>query len=292
MKTFFTSLILSFITLVSFGQYSQVNSQSLTINFKGDQNFMAIIDGQTYYSDGKDGKWDDNRNNRRDDGRNTKFDDNDIKLNLQPGQHSITVYKMNDNRGNRNDNDNRNGNRNGNNNGNGNRNGNGQWNRNVSQNNRVVYASTFILKRGYSMHFVIQGNGRAQITEERNRSTWGRGNDRNNGGNNNGYPNNRYRTPMADYQFNQILKDANGKWFQSGKVTAVRADFNNTANLFSTFQARQLLLLISAEGDKLELAKLAFDNIADPQNFSQLYDIFNSQYSRDELDRYTRSKRF
>src|SRR5665647_2075983 len=100
MKTFFTTLLLSVITLVSFGQYSQVGSQSVTINFKGDKNFQTVIDGQTYYSDGQGGRWDDNRNDRRDNGPNQEG--NDIRLTLQAGQHSITVYKMNDNRGNKN----------------------------------------------------------------------------------------------------------------------------------------------------------------------------------------------
>ena len=204
MKTFFTTFILSVISLISFGQYSQVAIQSVTVNFKGDKNYQAIIDGQTYYSD---------------------------------------------------------------------------------------------------MHFEIEGNGRAHIIEERNRNSWNRGNrrgnrnggyDNGNGGygNGNGYPNNRYSTPMADYQFSQVYQAAKGKWFQSAKISAVRDDFNNTSFVFGTFQARQLLLLINSEADRLELAKLAYNNIADPQNFTQLYDIFNSQFSRDELDRYARGNRF
>jgi hypothetical protein len=39
----------------------------------------------------------------------------------------------------------------------------------------------------------------------------------------------------------------------------------------------------------LNLAKLAFDNIVDQQNFRQLYDLFDSQSSKDELDNYIKT---
>jgi hypothetical protein len=46
---------------------------------------------------------------------------------------------------------------------------------------------------------------------------------------------------------------------------------------------------LSSEDNRLNLAKLAFDNIVDQQNFRQLYDLFDSQSSRDELDNYIKT---
>jgi hypothetical protein len=60
---------------------------------------------------------------------------------------------------------------------------------------------------------------------------------------------------------------------------------------FTTNQVRQLLQLFSSESDKLELAKLSYKNIADRQNFRQLYDLF-SYRSQTELDQYTRDFRY
>jgi hypothetical protein len=51
----------------------------------------------------------------------------------------------------------------------------------------------------------------------------------------------------------------------------------------------QIIALLSSEDNRLNLAKLAFDNIVDQQNFRQLYDLFDSQSSRDELDNYIKT---
>jgi hypothetical protein len=51
----------------------------------------------------------------------------------------------------------------------------------------------------------------------------------------------------------------------------------------------QIIALLSSEDNRLNLAKLAFDNIVDQQNFRQLYDLFNTQASKDELDNYVKT---
>jgi hypothetical protein len=95
---------------------------------------------------------------------------------------------------------------------------------------------------------------------------------------------------MSDAAFNDVLHSVKGKWFQSGKVSALRDQFNNASNYFSTLQARQLLALISSETTRLELAKASYRNIVDKYSFNQLYDLF-SQNNQNELDRYIRSSR-
>jgi hypothetical protein len=66
--------------------------------------------------------------------------------------------------------------------------------------------------------------------------------------------------------------------------------FNTPANYFTTEQAKELIGLVSSESNRVELTKLAFDNIVDPQNFRQIYDLFSSQSSRNEVDNYIKEK--
>ncbi|MFI5128366.1 MAG: DUF4476 domain-containing protein [Chitinophagales bacterium] len=107
----------------------------------------------------------------------------------------------------------------------------------------------------------------------------------NNGGNNNGY-NNPYRTPMSDASFNIIYRDVQRESLQSGKISALTNVFANTNNYFTTSQARQMILLISGESSRLQLAKSSYRSITDPANFSQLNDLLTTWSSKDELQAY------
>ena len=44
--------------------------------------------------------------------------------------------------------------------------------------------------------------------------------------------------------------------------------------------------MITAEAKKLELAKLAFPKVTDPNNYAEINMLFSSQASRDEMDRF------
>ena len=62
------------------------------------------------------------------------------------------------------------------------------------------------------------------------------------------------------------------------------------SNYFSTEQAKKLIGMVSSESNRVELAKLSFDNIVDNQNFRQIYDLLTSQSSKDEVDNYIKVK--
>jgi CTP:phosphocholine cytidylyltransferase-like protein len=94
---------------------------------------------------------------------------------------------------------------------------------------------------------------------------------------------------MSDAGFNAIYRDVNNRWWQSSKMSAARDAFNSGSNYFSTDQVRQIVDLMNSEANRLELLKLAYDNITDPVNFYQLYDLLQSQANRTELERYVRS---
>ena len=94
------------------------------------------------------------------------------------------------------------------------------------------------------------------------------------------------RTPMDDATFSQVLQKVSNHFLPWDKVRDARDAFNNTSYYFSTSQIRQILTVISSENDRLDLAKLAWSRVTDPNNFTQLYDMFTSQANRDALNAY------
>ncbi|MEJ6981534.1 DUF4476 domain-containing protein [Pedobacter sp. P351] len=97
---------------------------------------------------------------------------------------------------------------------------------------------------------------------------------------------NTAKAQMSTTQFNQLLQSVKDKWSQSLKGEAIRDAFVNSNNYFSTSQIRQLLTLVTSESDKLELAKLSFRGVTDPENFSTLADLFSISSNRTEFNNY------
>jgi hypothetical protein len=107
--------------------------------------------------------------------------------------------------------------------------------------------------------------------------------------NSNGNTGNSVRTPMTDASFNNLYNNISNQFGLGVKMSSLTNEFNNTNNYFTTAQTRQLIQLVSDENNRLQLAKLSYDNIVDPENFSRLYDLFTSQSSRTELAEYVRT---
>lgn len=225
-------------------------ASDITVTFPRNKNYQVMIDGRPV--------------------RSNDYYGNSIRLqNLRQGRHSIQVYR--ENAGKR-------------------RNG-----------NQLVYTSDFTIKPQYDLFITVDNGGRVQMDERRN-SDYGRndgnwGNDgygnnrrrddygRNNGGydNRDGW-NNNYSRAMSNDDFMQLEKKIRGQWF--GKLNTAKDALGR--NYFTTYQVRQILQLFSSENDKLELAKRAYRNTVDQNNFRQLYDLFSYQ-KQTELDSYTRA---
>lgn len=85
---------------------------------------------------------------------------------------------------------------------------------------------------------------------------------------------NRLTVTKNHFRNKSIIKDVNN-FFADGN------------NYFTSYQSRQMILLINGESDRLNAAKAAYRGITDPSNFAaQMSDLFNSQKSRDELQTY------
>ena len=136
------------------------------------------------------------------------------------------------------------------------------------------YSKTFDLREGYDMDITINANGRVQFSENSTSSK----------------EQSDVKTPMVVYEFNKLLQSVQNKWSQALKGETESEAFNNPNNYFSTSQVRQLLTLITSENDRLDLAKLSYRSVIDAVNFTQLYDLFKTQASKDELNVFLRSK--
>ena len=106
------------------------------------------------------------------------------------------------------------------------------------------------------------------------------------GTNNPNYP----QVAMSDANFNSLYTRINNEWSASVKLTSLTTEFNSSTTYFTTAQTRQLIQLVSDENSRLQLAKLAYNNVVDPANYyNQLYSLFISTSSRNEFDAFVRA---
>ncbi|MBK7562142.1 MAG: DUF4476 domain-containing protein [Chitinophagaceae bacterium] len=91
---------------------------------------------------------------------------------------------------------------------------------------------------------------------------------------------------MSDANFNNLYQSIQQQWPVSTQMNSLTNAFNATNNYFSTYQASRLIQLVNAESNRLQLAKLSYRTITDRYNFNQIYNLFNSQASKNELAAY------
>jgi len=97
------------------------------------------------------------------------------------------------------------------------------------------------------------------------------------------------RTPMSSSSFTTLYNGVKSTWGIGAKMSELTNIFNNESYYFTVAQAKQLIALVSSEGNRLQLAKSAYGNITDPENFNQMYELLSSQTSRNELSAYVNS---
>jgi hypothetical protein len=243
MKTLFTLLLITVFTS-AFAS----NEGRLTITIASNKNVQVYVDGRAY----------------RDNDNNFVFD------NVQPGSHTIKIYRTG-------------------------KNNNGRNNRNNNK-NELVYSSSVYVRPSYHVDVMINRFGKALVDERSLSDRNGRWDDdwSNDGYPDKGYDNgnysNDYRQAISSYDFEQLVSRIKNQWFSSGKLNTAKDGVSK--NYFNTSQVRQLVQIFSSDNDKLELAKLAYRQTVDSRNYYTLYDVFSFQSSRDELDRYTKDNRY
>ena len=132
-------------------------------------------------------------------------------------------------------------------------------------------STIFTTRTGYDLQIVITANGSVQLREVKWKS-----------GNNSG----QNVVAMSETDFTNLYTSIRNQWRSSRRTTMVSDAFANTNYYFTTAQAKSLIQLVSSQSNRFTLAKASYRSITDPTNFTQMYDVLNSQSQRDELADY------
>jgi Domain of unknown function (DUF4476) len=146
-------------------------------------------------------------------------------------------------------------------------------NSSVSTNN-ALYSNNFQLRSGYDMVIAVRKNGQVSFSEKKMKETSSA----------------VAKAPMTDADFQKQLKTVNANWSQTSKYNTVKSAFSNKAYYFTTDQVGQLLMPITSEAKRLELAKLSYPKVTDPENFADVSDLFKTQSNKDNIDAFIKSK--
>lgn len=108
-----------------------------------------------------------------------------------------------------------------------------------------------------------------------------------NANDNSSRPHNFGKTSITDAAFSKIYDEARSHFRSSSRLRSVTAALSDTTLYFTSYQVRQLLLLLKTEAERLELAKAAYRGVTDPANFlQQMKDLFTWEASRTDLENY------
>jgi hypothetical protein len=88
---------------------------------------------------------------------------------------------------------------------------------------------------------------------------------------------------MSEYSFGSLYNQVQFTFGIGAKYSALEDIFNNNTYYFTADQAERLIRLVSAENNRLQLAKKAYYRITDTVHFSNLYDMFDNQSTVEEL---------
>jgi hypothetical protein len=125
---------------------------------------------------------------------------------------------------------------------------------------------SFFVRSGYDIQITVNNNGSISLKEIKIKPGTG-----------------QYRTPMPDAEFNVLYNNILKEWRNAARTTAVTNAISNTNNYFTTAQARQLIQLVNSQSNRLKLAKSVYPKITDAANFTQVYDLLNSQAARNDI---------
>ena len=90
--------------------------------------------------------------------------------------------------------------------------------------------------------------------------------------------------PLDSQSFQRALRSIKKQSFSDDKMTVAKQVVST--NCLTTSQIKKILMLFSFEDDKLEFAKYAYGFVYDPENYYQVYDVFDFSSSVDSLKKY------
>ena len=91
-----------------------------------------------------------------------------------------------------------------------------------------------------------------------------------------------YRT-MPPPEVDGLVQAVRQQRFESEKLSTAKAALDQTA--LPTDALKRLLLTLDFEASRVELAKFAYPHVTDPQNFNRVYQTFNFESSKRDVER-------
>ena len=176
---------------------------------------------------------------------------------LEPGRHTIRVYRM------------RSGNR-------------SIFNRNRQDQSELLYSTTINVRPRQFIDIVINRFGKA-LVDERSLLAYNEEDDRYDN-DYDGYEDYNNHRAVSEQEFSELREQLKRQHFENVRLEMARQFV--TRNYLSSRQVHQLLPFFSFENSKLDIAKAAYRNTVDKNNYYMVYDVFSFDRSRQELTQY------
>ncbi|MEO7048219.1 MAG: DUF4476 domain-containing protein [Ferruginibacter sp.] len=265
MKRFFTLSTMLFLSVSLFAAAPQAK---LTVSNNSKSKVTVSVDGQNYFAE-----------------RGSQNGTDIIISDLRSGNHNIRIYQQDNSR---------------------------NWwgNRNSD---KLIYNDNIVVRPHYRTDITINRNSRVSINEQltgrdygnqngwdnddRNSNwnkndhngNWNNNNNSNNGNWNNGGRGDNYRQAMDGRSFDQLKYLINRTSYDNDKLNVAKQAVS--ANYFNASQIKEMMLLLSYEGNKLDLAKYGYTYTLDKQNYFVVNDALGYNSSRAELARFLQQQR-
>jgi len=93
--------------------------------------------------------------------------------------------------------------------------------------------------------------------------------------------------PIADNTFVSFIETIRKESFDDSRMAIARSGIDQY--FFTSAQAKQLIMLLSFESSKLEIAKYMYGRTTDPKNYFIVYSAFTFSRTKEELAEYIRN---
>lgn len=157
---------------------------------------------------------------------------------------------------------------------------------------KLVYNANVYVKPQYHVDITINRFGKAFIDEQpMNAGYYDAADDDDNWADDNWNNNNDYNSSRAmNIQlFDNFKQTLRSESFDNTRMNIAKQVIN--ANYFTTAQIKEVVQLFSFENNKLDIARYAYKNTLDKNNYFSLTDCFSFSNNKDELIRYIQDYR-
>lgn len=149
----------------------------------------------------------------------------------------------------------------------------------------IIYATSVYLGRAYQVDITINGSGMVFMDTYRVVTD----SDANTSDNVDGDLDNAYSNVMSAREFDQVKDQVRKELFETNKLKSVETIISK--NNFTTQQVYDLMFLLSFESNRLEVAKFAYCNTVDKQNFYRLIGALTFSNNKADLAEFIHESR-